>query len=229
MYEATVGRFCSRDPIGYEDGKSLFGNYLSLAKLDPSGLKIVKGMCRCSIEEKDELPVHAGGVISCENGILTPIVVRDTPEAIDLARCGFLDCNIEHENDHIDFYNEHCPGVCKKTRLGGDWCFADPIPRKKYRLMKIGPRDCVRATECRAYAASLKCIAKKLRALLRDPNSDPRCLALGIRYFSVHSTMYEVAHRCRDSDSPLNPQIELDPDVNEIGIWIVENDLFPKG
>ncbi|WP_182871415.1 RHS repeat domain-containing protein, partial [Rhodopirellula sp. JC639] len=37
MYDPIAGRFCSRDPIGYEDGKSLYRQYFLLANTDPYG------------------------------------------------------------------------------------------------------------------------------------------------------------------------------------------------
>ncbi|MFO0940457.1 MAG: RHS repeat-associated core domain-containing protein, partial [Pirellulales bacterium] len=37
MYDASLGRFCSRDPIGYVDGASIYCSYLGLSELDPSG------------------------------------------------------------------------------------------------------------------------------------------------------------------------------------------------
>jgi RHS repeat-associated protein len=36
MYDASLGRFCSRDPVGYADGWSLYSSYLGLIALDPN-------------------------------------------------------------------------------------------------------------------------------------------------------------------------------------------------
>jgi len=36
-YDAQLGRFSSRDPIGFVDGYSLYGQYMSLRKMDPLG------------------------------------------------------------------------------------------------------------------------------------------------------------------------------------------------
>ncbi|WP_197137963.1 RHS repeat protein [Crateriforma conspicua] len=41
MYDAEAGRFCSRDPIGYVNGQSLYRAYFVPDKLDPSGLEWV--------------------------------------------------------------------------------------------------------------------------------------------------------------------------------------------
>jgi len=40
MYDSAAGRFCSRDPIGYEDGVNLYRIYISLQYVDASGMKI---------------------------------------------------------------------------------------------------------------------------------------------------------------------------------------------
>jgi hypothetical protein len=37
LYDPGVGRFCSRDPIGYEDGANLFSNYFGVRDSDPTG------------------------------------------------------------------------------------------------------------------------------------------------------------------------------------------------
>jgi hypothetical protein len=37
MYDSVAGRFCSRDPIGYVDGMSLYRGYFILNGMDPSG------------------------------------------------------------------------------------------------------------------------------------------------------------------------------------------------
>ncbi|TWU16567.1 RHS repeat domain-containing protein [Allorhodopirellula heiligendammensis] len=44
MYDSVAGRFCSRDPIGYEDGFALYSNYMSLSFVDPSGLLSGQGL-----------------------------------------------------------------------------------------------------------------------------------------------------------------------------------------
>lgn len=38
MYDPYSGRFCSRDPIGYEDGQNLYRAYFVPSKVDPFGL-----------------------------------------------------------------------------------------------------------------------------------------------------------------------------------------------
>jgi hypothetical protein len=41
MYDSITGRFCSRDPIGYFDGASLYNNYFGLSLVDPTGLETI--------------------------------------------------------------------------------------------------------------------------------------------------------------------------------------------
>jgi RHS repeat-associated protein len=42
MYDANLGRFCSKDPIGYVDGVNLFRRYFTLEDVDPLGLCKIK-------------------------------------------------------------------------------------------------------------------------------------------------------------------------------------------
>jgi RHS repeat-associated protein len=41
MYDASLGRFCGRDPIGYRDGLSLSASFQGLSNMDPTGLRKV--------------------------------------------------------------------------------------------------------------------------------------------------------------------------------------------
>jgi RHS repeat-associated protein len=45
MYDANLGRFCSKDPIGYEDGKNLYLAYFVCSRTDPAGTTCEKGCC----------------------------------------------------------------------------------------------------------------------------------------------------------------------------------------
>ncbi|WP_146393523.1 RHS repeat-associated core domain-containing protein [Allorhodopirellula solitaria] len=40
-YDAQLGRFSSRDPIGYVDGENLYSNYSSLSSTDPMGESVL--------------------------------------------------------------------------------------------------------------------------------------------------------------------------------------------
>jgi hypothetical protein len=42
MYDPHLGRFCSKDPVGYEDGRSLYPAYFALSQMDPLGKQVVK-------------------------------------------------------------------------------------------------------------------------------------------------------------------------------------------
>ncbi len=52
MYDPGLGRFCSRDPIGYLDGKSLYRAYFATTGKDPFGLR--KVCCKYSYEPSVE-------------------------------------------------------------------------------------------------------------------------------------------------------------------------------
>ena len=54
LYDPGVGRFCSRDPIGYGGGSSLqykFLNGQALNRLDPNGLRSVKDVCNIAVQD----------------------------------------------------------------------------------------------------------------------------------------------------------------------------------
>lgn len=55
MYDANLGRFTSRDPIGYQSGANLNAPYISLQYTDPSGLFVGCG-CKCNITVGAESP-----------------------------------------------------------------------------------------------------------------------------------------------------------------------------
>ncbi len=45
MYDASLGRFCSRDPIGYVDGASTYAAYFAVSAMDPSGQELRDPKC----------------------------------------------------------------------------------------------------------------------------------------------------------------------------------------
>lgn len=49
MYNPGLGRFCSRDPIGYKGGKNLYSNYFQTWGVDPNGTECTSADCidRC--------------------------------------------------------------------------------------------------------------------------------------------------------------------------------------
>jgi RHS repeat-associated protein len=44
MYDSESGRFCGRDPVGYQDGPNSYRNYFSLSLTDPSGEFVDSGV-----------------------------------------------------------------------------------------------------------------------------------------------------------------------------------------
>jgi RHS repeat-associated protein len=61
MHDATAGRFCSKDPIGYQDGPSLYSNYFDMSRADPSGLG-------CNICTK--VSKYAGKVLDADGNLV---------------------------------------------------------------------------------------------------------------------------------------------------------------
>ncbi len=45
MYDPVLGRFCSRDPIGYIEGPTLYANYFSTKDVDPTGFRTQRVPC----------------------------------------------------------------------------------------------------------------------------------------------------------------------------------------
>ncbi|MBN8603222.1 MAG: RHS repeat-associated core domain-containing protein [Planctomycetes bacterium] len=72
MYEATVGRFCSRDPIGYVDGSSLYGQYIRMQHLDSMGL-FCNTRCSTSFKPQDaaKMPYRNLGPLPAPPGEVT--------------------------------------------------------------------------------------------------------------------------------------------------------------
>jgi hypothetical protein len=67
LYDPGVGRFCSRDPIGYEDGKNLFSNYFQTWGLDPNGTSCSPADC---IDRCRSLP-ESGSIFTGSDVIFT--------------------------------------------------------------------------------------------------------------------------------------------------------------
>lgn len=54
LYDPGVGRFCSRDPVGYVDGASMYRAYFAIKSVDPSGLLEDGEITRACIDECKE-------------------------------------------------------------------------------------------------------------------------------------------------------------------------------
>ena len=66
MYDAGLGRFCSRDPIGYRGGENLYGNYFGLPLVDPSG-NCPRDVC-CRFRFGWTISQYTTKQLSCEEG-----------------------------------------------------------------------------------------------------------------------------------------------------------------
>jgi len=53
MYAPTLGRFISRDPLGFVDGMSLYRGYFAVAGMDPQGLRQIKIVIAAFINGND--------------------------------------------------------------------------------------------------------------------------------------------------------------------------------
>lgn len=65
MYNPGLGRFCSRDPIGYKDGKNLYSNYFQTWGVDPNGTECTSADCidRCKTLPENVVVGGPGGAI----------------------------------------------------------------------------------------------------------------------------------------------------------------------
>jgi Novel toxin 16 len=155
MYDASLGRFCSRDPVGYEDGPNLFRAYFSLNKLDPSGLR--------SIAYEDDI-TSFGNTLRRFFGC----------NASDDDKCK-RDCMKKDKcpNDH--------PIVPGKPRWTTGWCvlaFNFPVPNGKARYRQCAcdvdlriPGDCRDAL----YNALTKNVDTECQKDARGNDGIPRC------------------------------------------------------
>jgi len=67
MYDANLGRFASRDPIGYRDGNSLVRAYFAPQNLDPTGLQCKRPVC-CRFRLGWVIPQYTTKELDCGDG-----------------------------------------------------------------------------------------------------------------------------------------------------------------
>jgi|SRR6056297_597342 len=88
MYDPVAGRFCSRDPIGYKEGQSLYRSYFGMSRADPFGLESVDSPSVSILHLARQCLQHPFGSaqrINCLNTLIeaaTDPRVRATLEAL---------------------------------------------------------------------------------------------------------------------------------------------------
>lgn len=192
LYDPSVGRFCSRDPIGYEDGINTYKNNFSMQEMDPTGQATVRSLfeepyvpiplpedernklkdCKCNWNPN--VPQGGFGWVEC-NGrggfrVVTQPIENLPPEYTDCEVCDVASCVRSHEERHTDQFATFCPNACR-----GKWLFVIPCTILEYDFPLGGavgfePGKCRDQAECHAYKVEIDCLEK-----LRFAKSTKRC------------------------------------------------------
>lgn len=132
-YRAAWGRYTQADPVnipGSSTSTYLYANAAPTRRVDPLGL----------------YPCNAGDVAcTCCKGGQAAVCVEDPTLEVRL-KPPFLECMMEHENDHVDFVRRRfgdCP--CKGAPEGGPY----PLPGWRADM------------ECRGYKRELDCLTRR--------------------------------------------------------------------
>ena len=178
MYEATVGRFCSRDPIGFDSLDSCLYGYSFANPLfwsDSSGLFPQNPKTASSLDEKQKEEIdkcaegqkcgtrkggpspEQGGWVECD-GKGKPIArIRpkknyhketDPQWLAAFFGCDLTECSVAHEKHHILQISYLDPDVCKDKEKG--------------ELVQF-PANCLATFECRGWQVEFGCYQKKLK------------------------------------------------------------------
>jgi len=133
MYDAVAGRFISRDPIGYEDGKNLYRTYHMPGRLDPSGLSVRPwtepplwprpaegagpGQCklkwRCWRIAHEE---HCGLIMALDNEIYSIDGTGGSQNHIDWPETAFMPDNENYEGRWTNVSMQTCECLRERSR-----------------------------------------------------------------------------------------------------------------
>ena len=192
MFDAESGRFCSKDPTGYQDSRNqyLFEAANPSGYLDPSGLarvlpneaKDLNG-CGCGYSPNPPKPGTYWGYVACDGkGGFQAVGAQAEDGHADFEcwkKCFANHCTKEHEDHHIDQFKLICPKTCQ---LGiATWNIPFPWPgchipiRLQFNRPKGGAIGidntkgvrCLDKVECYANRIELRCLNK----LFLHPNA----------------------------------------------------------
>jgi RHS repeat-associated protein len=163
-YWPKLGRWVSRDPIGFAGGSWNLYDYVGgrpISLIDPSGHEV---HCPCSgtlsdVRKRDEKENTLSGsvrvaTIYCKGGKLIPVFVVD-PSRFDPCEA---ECLLEHERQHIEQQNYWCPTFCSNPEHEGG---VAGIP---YIFRGALYEESTNFLECDAYSRELSCLNQKLKA-----------------------------------------------------------------
>lgn len=156
MYDPGLGRFCSRDPIGFRSGTS---NQYDYAKASPAVLFDPTGWCAVKKRTPDECCDEAwklprlnikkgtwGILICCEGEMMTCARTFKSDgsdkDGIDI----LLECTTEHENVHVPDMIPCNPNEPRITRPNTKPVLGEPITTSRDR------------SECKADERELNCL-----------------------------------------------------------------------
>ena len=169
-YDASLGRFISRDPIGYMDGSSLYRAYFAPNKLDPMGKDLIG-----SFPPIDDLFIPLRQIPWLESSPGRPTCDAAERECIDAVRarilantqngrCIRLEPDLENTSGSARRLVTRNFGRCMTCRSQLDQCIHDTLSR-----VRIGCslRSQGRGTTNLGVARG-ECVREKARLLDRD-------------------------------------------------------------
>jgi len=173
FYHAQLGRFMTRDPIGYEGSEWNLYEYAGSRPLfwaDAMGLRGDATPNSLPKDEQDELkdcrlraggeqPNDGSGWVECDKGhfrimTLPKKSVKGKVMKECRGKCGLLACTRVHEAYHVLQFQVIRPTCCEGLPDGA--------------VIQVSS-NCTSRLECRAHVAGIRCLQKKLKRFEKHP------------------------------------------------------------
>ncbi|MFH1023927.1 MAG: RHS repeat-associated core domain-containing protein [Planctomycetota bacterium] len=168
MYGENLGRFTSRDPIGYRDGCNLY----QYVRGKPNQWRDPSGEMHCG--DIDDATEKSFGYIICSKGCEIAVVInaRNISNSYPGCAVAVALCTLDHESQHLSQVKIAYPDFCKKT---GFWCPECNCPGKMLRMAYFGEDD----YEIEATKKEITCLKKKLE--ITETDQEKNCINSVIR------------------------------------------------